>query len=705
MAVKDKKQDEDDGDSPFMPLDEVMRKLKAGPLNFGLFLTGDRKNPALLAAHKRKNPTILGKQAKKQAGTAKGAFGTLILESGELKFQCENEDPPASLKKNVRMMLREAGLAKLKPRILLPGGIEMEGGDEDDETDGEEGMTDASADQIASDAEAPAENTQMAAVEARWAVLKPVLEGMAAGPDPRLAGQVAKLLRLMELTIAAQEAAKAEGALVIADRLAAQAGGTGAGNATVLASASSSGAAAEAPPEATDPGEAERAAKVAKTAELDGLTNEKLAETPMTVGNVDDLFTDEYMEKLRVEPIKGEGDPDLKVLMKEIEAGISGDRREEVMKELETIVGAPPSWQDLDADYGRFLVLRKQRDVIGADQPDPIESVDEEKHPDFTGSRGQLMFGKVLGDAFGIHEVFASLLSPTGGLVGPGNWLIEGHVDALHLDPDNPVALHGTVHDAAGYLKNYHGEGPGYDYRGGDVVAGLKGTEDPLGGQISGISYWVNKDVERSIDELSQTVEDELQSARDAVEDEIQQQIEEARDNVSAGLGDAESTAQGYIDQAQDEMNQLIDNAPPELRDKIGGLQELINQQIDETQRDISDAVSTIQDEVSEQADNLQHGASEVVDLLHEQLGRQVELGRQVVHEVADKAGDMIRTEIDTTVRNVLVVVELGTAAVDGAKRAGRAAVEEFKAGTKRLGEMADTAQEKLSAAWNSIWN
>lgn len=698
MAVKDKKQQgDDDGDSPFMPLDEVMRKLKAGPLNFGLFLTGDRKNPALLAAHKRKNPTILGKQAKKEAGTAKGAFGILILDSGELTFQCENEDPPASLKKNVKLMLKEAGLAKLKPRILLPGGAEFEAGDEDDETEGE-GTADLSENIAESGDEAPTENTQMAAVEARWAVLKPVLEGMGAGPDPRLAGQVVKLLRLMDLTMAAQDAAKAQGALVIADKLAAQAG------ATIMASASGSGAGAgtSAGPQPTDPRDAERAAKVARTDELDTMAPEDLAKVSLTVGNVDDLFTDDYMENLRVAPIKGEGNPNLKELMKEIEAGISGDRREAVMKELEAIVGTPPSAADLDADYGRFLVLRKQQQATNSD---PVPSVDEGKHPDFTGSRGQLMFGKVVGDAFGIHEVFASLLSPTGGLVGPGNWLIEGHVDALHLDPNNPVALHGTVHDAAGYLKNYHGEGPGYDYRGGDVIAGLKGTEDPLGGQISGIAYWVNKDVERRIDELSQTVERELQSARDVVENQIQQQIDQARDNVSSGLGQAESGAQAFIDKAQDEMNRLIDRAPPELREMIGGVQQAINQKIDETQRDISDAVSTIQDKVSEQADNLQRGAKEVVTKIHDELGQRVEQGRQIAQDFADKAGDKIRSGIDTTVREVLEVVEMGKAAVDGAKRAGRAAVEKFDAGVERVGEMADNAQKKLSAAWKSIWN
>ncbi len=140
MVKKDKpgrkgRDDEDDEDSPFMPLEDVLRKLKAGPLNFGVYQTGDKNNPVMIAAHKRKNPAFLGKQAKKEAGTSKGAYGTLTLQSGVLQFECENDDPPASLKKRIKSMLREMGFNKFKPKILLPGGGELGDDDGDDEDD------------------------------------------------------------------------------------------------------------------------------------------------------------------------------------------------------------------------------------------------------------------------------------------------------------------------------------------------------------------------------------------------------------------------------------------------------------------------------------------------------------------------------------------------------------------------------------------
>jgi hypothetical protein len=118
-----------------MPLEDVFRKLKAGPLKFGMYQTGDKDNPVILAAHKRKNPEFLGKQAKKEAGTSKGAYGVLTLESGVLLFACENDKVPKSLQKKLRVMLKANGFTKFKPRVQLPGGGELGDDDEDDDDD------------------------------------------------------------------------------------------------------------------------------------------------------------------------------------------------------------------------------------------------------------------------------------------------------------------------------------------------------------------------------------------------------------------------------------------------------------------------------------------------------------------------------------------------------------------------------------------
>ena len=56
-------------------------------------------------------------------------------------------------------------------------------------------------------------------------------------------------------------------------------------------------------------------------------------------------------------------------------------------------------------------------------------------------------------------------------------------------EPDDPLVKHGVVHDAAGYLKNYHDAGPGYDYLGREG----RDTSDPFVGQEAGIQYWLEK--------------------------------------------------------------------------------------------------------------------------------------------------------------------------------------------------------------------
>lgn len=106
------------------------------------------------------------------------------------------------------------------------------------------------------------------------------------------------------------------------------------------------------------------------------------------------------------------------------------------------------------------------------------------RHHGFTGSTGQLRFGMVIGDVFGLDPVFGSLISPTGGAVGPGS-------DSLsQADPNNPTVMHGVVHDAAGYLLNAHGVGPGYNYLNADWELD---SSNPLAGQSSGTAYWAGR--------------------------------------------------------------------------------------------------------------------------------------------------------------------------------------------------------------------
>lgn len=245
---------------------------------------------------------------------------------------------------------------------------------------------------------------------------------------------------------------------------------------------------------------------------LSQLSAQELAKTVLIQCDMNVLFSKANMLALKDAEFKGEGTPALKKLMEQVEKGFPSLPRDDVMKGLETIVGIPPTAERLHVEYDRFVILRKQQGAIGEQKEQDDPSGLSDMHKDFMGSRSQLMFGKVLGDAFGIHEIFAALLSPTGGLVGPGNL-------ALQLDADDPIALHGTVHDAGGYLKTYHDQGPGYNYL--NHKWEFLGPDSCISGQVSGILFWVKEagaEYEGSrTDAVLINLEKGLKSARDAV--------------------------------------------------------------------------------------------------------------------------------------------------------------------------------------------
>jgi hypothetical protein len=256
---------------------------------------------------------------------------------------------------------------------------------------------------------------------------------------------------------------------------------------------------------------------------LGSMTPEELLRIDLTQVDTKVLFSNDKMRQLSKMEFKGTGNPKLKELMRHVESNFSKDMdRESVIEALALIVGVPPTAAQLNIDYDRFIIVRKQQEAIGKVRDEEAPRLDEAKHEDFMASRGQLMFGKVLGDAFGIHEVFAAMLSPTGGLVGPGN-------NSLHLDPGNPIALHGTVHDASGYLNTFHDEGSGYNYLESEHWSETLGSDSCLSGQITGISFWVKEAgeeyVDQRVDEAALFVDEKLKSARDAVEKEVDERL------------------------------------------------------------------------------------------------------------------------------------------------------------------------------------
>lgn len=104
------------------------------------------------------------------------------------------------------------------------------------------------------------------------------------------------------------------------------------------------------------------------------------------------------------------------------------------------------------------------------------------------GSHKQFIFGKCLVDVlnlehdYSLHPIWGCLLSPTGGIIGyANNELIEKKWDSY-------ISLHSCVHDATGYLYNYHNLGCGYNYL--HTYFTLFPTSSPFSCQFMGLRFW-----------------------------------------------------------------------------------------------------------------------------------------------------------------------------------------------------------------------
>lgn len=189
------------------------------------------------------------------------------------------------------------------------------------------------------------------------------------------------------------------------------------------------------------------------------------------------VFNEDYMKKMIGRKIRGGDDPELNNLMESLLKNPTGSELNQTLDRIAEIRGVPP--EEFRAQYERFVEL--QRSATNTNGiPDQI---DLEERGNFLGSTASLRYGQVVGDVLGIDPVLASLLNPTGGIVGPGN----GY---YHPGDNDSIGYHGIFHDAAGYLYNYHDTGPGYDYLNQELG---RPTGDPLTGQLSGTRWWLNQ--------------------------------------------------------------------------------------------------------------------------------------------------------------------------------------------------------------------
>ncbi|MCK5923966.1 MAG: WXG100 family type VII secretion target, partial [Methylococcales bacterium] len=247
---------------------------------------------------------------------------------------------------------------------------------------------------------------------------------------------------------------------------------------------------------------------------------------PLTQGNVNRLFTPANMDNLIGSSFRGEDSARLNTLMERLHGNPTGAELDKTLNEMATIRGIPR--EQFRQQYDKFLEVRAEANQISGGKPDidPSPTVNELFHGDFLGSTASLRYGQVVGDAFGIDPIFGSLLNPTGGMVGPGNW-------AFNPDDDSPLGYHGIVHDAAGYLYNYHDTGPGYNYLGLED----RSTSNPMTGQQSGTRYWYEKLEPGLATQVKFGVGDALIGAGEFAMDQASGGIEAVIKDMEAQLG------------------------------------------------------------------------------------------------------------------------------------------------------------------------
>lgn len=117
---------------------------------------------------------------------------------------------------------------------------------------------------------------------------------------------------------------------------------------------------------------------------------------------------------------------------------------------------------------------------------------------DVWASRRQMMFGHIVGDVLWSNDltschldpVFGALLSPTGGIAGPGGCdIMKWAVRIISREHKKILQFHSVTHDAAGFLYTFFGVGPGYKYTPNTSSCCCR-TSSSCAGQFSGLWFW-----------------------------------------------------------------------------------------------------------------------------------------------------------------------------------------------------------------------
>jgi hypothetical protein len=363
--------------------------------------------------------------------------------------------------------------------------------------------------------------------------------------------------------------------------------------------------------------------------------------------------------------VKGANDPDLKDIMRQLGKGMTGARKDELIAQLARIRGADQV--KLGADYDKFLTLRDQQEAVRKSKKDlePVPDLAEDFHGDFLGSNPQLVYGKVVGDAFGIDPVFGALLNPTGGMVGPGN-------AALHMDDDDPTGYHGIVHDAAGYMFNFHNQGPGYNYLGTEQ----RDTADPLTGQQSGMRYWHEK-LDPGLKTAAMTgVIDLVYAGRDVFTDKKSSLLEKVGKVADTATRTAEQLARAAAQAAEAKARQTASAAAKLAADAAAKAEQVAR----EAAAKAAKAVEQVRVEVDKAAQGVRDTVTGAVQTA-------LETGEAVVGAAGAAA------------------TEVAEAATAAAEAVGSTVVESAESAAELAGEVSEAASAKLTDAWNYVWS
>ncbi len=268
------------------------------------------------------------------------------------------------------------------------------------------------------------------------------------------------------------------------------------------------------------------------------------------------LFKDDYMRTLIDKHFKGENSSALHHVMGRLNKRPTGAELDSALQDLAKIRGRP--LDEVKAEYQKYTELSDAAAARGYKCEDLNEnSVGE--HRDFMGSTNQLRYGQVVGDAYGIDPVFGALLNPTGGLVGPGNIAVDSG--------DTAVSYHGIVHDAAGYLLNAQGVGPGYDY------LGLEGrdTTSPLSGQREGIRHWGELTGDNGVATNAEAlVMEGIVGTADVVND-IKHVASDVVNGVGGGVSDVVSGVGGGVSDVVSGVGGGVSDVVSGVADSVGG--------------------------------------------------------------------------------------------------------------------------------------